>query len=184
MEEKMKNAESTHVDRWKLARTCAGLLLSILAAFLVGSAPAAASAQSQVFVPANTSGDFGNPTDAAINPTGTAPIPAGALALRPGSDGQDAILRWTAPEDGHYAVKALYSGLDSAPTDTQVSVLLSAVQIFSSRVDGHGPTSNKEFSGTVPMLAGDTLEFVVAPEDNGNFAHDTTTLSVVITPLE
>lgn len=127
---------------------------------------------------------YHNPTDAAINPTGTAPIPAGALALRPGSDGQNAILRWTAPEDGHYAVKAVYSGLDSAPTDAQVSILLSAVQLFSSRVDGHGPASNKEFSGTVPMLAGDTLEFVVAPEDNGSYSHDTTTLSVVITPLE
>lgn len=128
---------------------------------------------------------YHNPTDQPINPAGTAPIPAGALALRPGSYGGKPILRWTASADGHYGVKAIFKGLDSAgPTNTHVAILLDAIQIFSGDIDGAGSSSSQTFSGTVSMLAGDTLDFTVGFGTNGKYIHDSTGLSVVITPIE
>jgi hypothetical protein len=128
---------------------------------------------------------YHNPTDKAISPAETDPIPGKSLALRPGSEGENAILRWTAGVSAHYAVKATFTGLDTTDAPRiAASILLDSVEIFSSDVNGAGSAHSRSFYGTVSMIAGDTLDFAVRPAETGNYLHDTTGLTVEIAPVK
>src|SRR5260370_12216767 len=66
---------------------------------------------------------FHNGTNSTINPSGSNPIPAGTLAFHPGPLGQNAIVRWTAPSTGSYAISATFTGRDNVGfTSTDVAV--------------------------------------------------------------
>jgi hypothetical protein len=68
-----------------------------------------------------------NPTDSVIHGLGTTSIPPHTLAQHPGSSGQCAVVRWTAPSAGTVLVVADFegrSGFNGSPlttTDVHVS---------------------------------------------------------------
>jgi hypothetical protein len=128
---------------------------------------------------------YHNPTAKAISPTGADAIPAKSLAVRPGSEGENSILRWTASISARYIVKATFTGLESANLQrTTASIFLNGVEIFSGNVNGSGASHSQGFYGTVSMLRGDSLDFAVGVGDKGDYLHDTTGLNVEITPAK
>lgn len=126
-----------------------------------------------------------NPTSKTITPAGSGAIPSKSIALRPGSGGENAILRWKAKIDGHYIVKATFTGLSSgAAPRTTAAVSLNRVNLFSGNVTQDGAAHSQSFYGTVSMLAGDVLDFAVGVGEKGNYLYDTTGVTVEIAPAK
>lgn len=123
---------------------------------------------------------------------GTISMPAGALAMHPGSSGQYSVIQFIAPTAGQYSISAAFLGLDFAgPTSTDVHVLVNGLVDFNSVVNGFGAPSTTSFSSLVTLASGGTIDFVVG--DNGgaggqdasgpNFYNDSTGLSATITAV-
>jgi hypothetical protein len=126
-----------------------------------------------------------NPTNASITPVppGTATIPAHTVEFHPGPEGQNSVLRWTAPASGNYQVKAVFWGDDFVgPTTTDVHVLHNGACIYSAEVSGYGPSSDQSFTTTISVAVGDTVDFAVGYGTDGGYSNDTTGVSAVITP--
>lgn len=104
--------------------------------------------------------------------------PSGQVALHPGpvANGDAAILRFSAPEAGAYAVSAQFFAGDSGETDAWV--VLNGD--FASPLATLGITSvNPGYTNASLWLnAGDTLDFVVG--NHGSYFSDTTPLAVQI----
>src|SRR5260370_34645151 len=123
---------------------------------------------------------FFNGTSGTINPSGTNPIPAGSLAFHPGPLGQNAVVRWTAPSTGAYAVGATFTGRDFVgPTTTDVAVLSSGALLWSGEVTGYGATQSYAAS-RLDLIAGDSLDFTVGFGTDGTYSYDSTGLSAGI----
>src|SRR6266851_5719412 len=104
---------------------------------------------------------FFNGTSNTINPSGTNPIPAGSLAFHPGPLGQNAVVRWTAPTTGAYAIGATFTGRDFVgPTTTDVAVLSNGGLLWSAEVTGYLAMQSYAAS-RLDLIAGDTLDFTV-----------------------
>jgi hypothetical protein len=101
----------------------------------------------------------------------------GQLSIHPGSAGQYSHVRWTAPNAGKYQVLATFTGIDAAPTTTDVHIFQSGTQLLNGTVSAYqtGPM----LSSTVTMAAGNTLDFSVG-YGTGGYSCDTTGLAVVI----
>lgn len=84
-------------------------------------------------------------------------IPPHTLALAPGMSNEYAMVSWTAPRDGHAAVEAHFTALDS--TAVGVIVALRGAPQFTSTVLSYGET--KDYTNTFEVRAGDTIEFAV-----------------------
>jgi hypothetical protein len=103
----------------------------------------------------------------------------GQLGFHPGPNGEDAVVRWTAPRAGALSLGAAFSGLDFVgPTSTDVHVLHNGATLFDGEVldFGAGPS----FDTTVVVAAGDTIDFAVGYGSDGNFSCDTTGLDAFI----
>jgi hypothetical protein len=108
--------------------------------------------------------------------------PADLLNLHPGPGGENAVLRWTAPTDGLFRVQGRFQGIDSAPTTTDVAVLLNGLTtLFSSGINVSGGGNVANFDLTVPVAAGDRIDFSVGT-GNGFYGNDSTGLRAVIGP--
>lgn len=130
-------------------------------------------------------GVYYNQTGVINHGNGSVNIPPGAINMHPGPEGQNSVVRWTAPANGQYAVKVTFSGLDfEGPTTTDVAVLHNDTQLYSSNVDGSGPSSDQFYSGTVSVLAGGTIDFTVGYGTDGNYGFDSTRLEATITPMD
>jgi hypothetical protein len=128
-----------------------------------------------------------NSTNASVTPVppGTVTFPAHALSFHPGPEGQNSVLRFTAPVSGNYQVQAVFWGDDFVgPTTTDVHVLHNGLGLYTSEVDGFGPSSDQSFTTTVSLAAGDTIDFTVGYGTDGNFYNDSTGVSAVITPQD
>lgn len=109
------------------------------------------------------------------------PLPPGGFGLHPGFSGENAIVRWTAPAKGLYKVTATFSGLDTAGTTTDVAILHNgSQQLFAGNVSGYGSPSAQSYSGTVSVLAGDTIDFTVGYGADGTYDSDGTVLDAII----
>lgn len=125
-----------------------------------------------------------NGTSDTINPSGTNPIPAGSLAFHPGPSGQNAIVRWTAPSTGSYAIDATFTGRDMVgPTTTDVAVLSNGSPLWSGEVTGYLATQAYA-AGPVNLSAGDTIDFTVGYGTDGTYSYDTTGLSAHVTLID
>jgi hypothetical protein len=127
-----------------------------------------------------------------------APWPVGGLGFHPGIDGENSIVRWTAPSTGVFKIKATFSGLDYGTpptrtgTTTDVAVLHNGVQLWSGNIVEFGSHYDQFFSGTVLVHAGDTIDFTLGwgmvatgndyPSPNYNF--DSTGQDAVITSAD
>jgi RHS repeat-associated protein len=103
-----------------------------------------------------------------------------ALGFHPGPDGQFSIIRFTAPATGQYLFWAVFSGVDTEGTTTDVHVLTNGVSMFDGGVNGFGTGSGPSASGDMVLVEGDTLDFVVGEGQDGGFYFDATGISVQI----
>ncbi|PWU11253.1 MAG: hypothetical protein C5B50_23750 [Verrucomicrobia bacterium] len=129
---------------------------------------------------------YGGPPSVWFNGTtgvvmvGTMIFRPGGLGLQPGPNGEDSILRFTAPSAGIYEVLAAYFGIDTIGTSTDVHVLTNGVSAFDGAVNGSGPGSGSTNFSIFSLKAGDSVDFAVGVGPDGSFYADATGLSVQI----
>jgi len=101
-------------------------------------------------------------------------IPVGTVAFHP-SNNLAAVARFTTPEDGTYAISAVFTGLDAGIKD--VHVLVDGSSIYDFALDGLASTS---LAPTQVFLAqGKTVEFIVGPY--GFLTSDATAVDATVT---
>ena len=99
--------------------------------------------------------------------------------------GERAVLRWTAPSAGRYAISANFTGADTLPGSTDVHIRHNAEVKFDGIVSsyrGNGLSS----TSTITAAAGDTVDFILGA--NGSTSFDTSAISASVVfisvPLE
>jgi len=105
-------------------------------------------------------------------------VPTDELQLHPGIDGEDAVVRWTAPSSGAFFITGKFEGLDSTTTD--VHILLNGGTLLSGSIRSNGAAV--PFTLTTGVNAGDHLDFVVGFCPNDYF-FDSTGLAATIAPV-
>ena len=132
---------------------------------------------------------FHNPTSSALDTwSGTAHLEPGVLVAHPGSQGELAVVRWTAQSSGSYAVNAGFYGISQSGqvTTTDVHVLKNGVSSFDGLVEGHWAYENVRVGPTVlnfSLNAGDHVDFVVGYGSNNDYHFDSTRLDATITAV-
>ena len=123
-----------------------------------------------------------NSTALPMNWAGTTTVAPGALSLHPGPNGQVAILRFTAPSTGQYAINGAFFGQDYiGPTTTDVHLLLNGSSIFDGVVSDFG--TSQPFNITTALTAGSRLDFAVGFGSNQTYLYDSTGLAATITQV-
>ena len=118
-----------------------------------------------------------NGTDHVIQMLGITWQP-GQMAFHPGGAGEYAVVRWNATEDGTVEYSALYKSIAEAAT-TDLHVLHNGKALFDSVINLEGKGPRTEFSGTIIVKTGDTLDSVCGWGNHNNGA-DTTALAVTV----
>ena len=108
---------------------------------------------------------------------------AGGVYFHPGPQGQNAVIRWTAPAGGDYAIAASWAGVDrSGITHTSPAVLHNGQVLFFTVLRGQ---ARQSWNGSATLAAGDTLDFALDP--HGDYSFGTTSARIQInltTPLD
>ncbi len=102
-----------------------------------------------------------------------------SLSFHPGSKGEYSVVRWTAPAKGEYQIDSAFTGIDGQTT-TDVHALHSGKSLFDGFVNLSGQGRRAPFKGSVPIEAGETLDFVVG-YGNGDYRFDSTGLEAAVT---
>jgi len=125
---------------------------------------------------------FENTTGSTVQ-VGSITMQANSLAFHPGSGGQYSVVQFTAPSAGDYLISATFQGDDSVgPTTTGVNVLVGGNSVFTSIIDGFGPSSAKSLGSTLVSLSqNETVDFTVVL--NGKFDYDSTGLQASVTSV-
>jgi hypothetical protein len=106
-------------------------------------------------------------------------VPSTMLDLHPAQNGDRSVVRWTAPSAGTYTIQGTFVGLDPAPTTTDVHVVLGGVDSFTAQIDSFNvPTPFSLVS--VPLTAGEIVDFEVGFGADGNYEDDSTGLAATI----
>jgi hypothetical protein len=115
-----------------------------------------------------------------INATGVDVVfPFDTLHMHPGSAGQYAIVRWTAPLAGLYEVRGSFQGSQRAGPTTDVHVQWdSATVLFRGNINGFGDVAL--FDAQHQVTAGDTIDFAVGFGIDGSYYADSTALQARI----
>lgn len=110
----------------------------------------------------------------------TISMDADEVALHPGVNGREAVLRFTAPSSDSYDILGAFSGVDfqGSFTTTDVSIYLNGLSIFSGDVLGFGDI--EAFNITQALTAGDALDFAVGYGPDNNYFFDSTGLQLTI----
>ncbi|MBL9114210.1 MAG: DUF642 domain-containing protein [Verrucomicrobiaceae bacterium] len=143
--------------------------------------------------PAQASGDFHAymktpPTAQVIfNVNETQRLVSGALELNPllfvmnpSSDGSFAVLRWTAPASGRFAVSATFTGAhDGVAATSDVHVLHNSDTLFDSTINSF-QGDGASFTDTISVGAGDTVDWLVGGNGTNSNDHTGLVASVVL----
>jgi len=98
--------------------------------------------------------------------------------MHPGPQGQQTVVRWTAPSSGTFNISGRFEGIAGGHATTDVHVMHNSTSIFDGYVNGLGSVVPYSMQRTV--TAGDTIDFVVG--DGGNaYWSDSTGLGATIT---
>jgi hypothetical protein len=102
---------------------------------------------------------FKNTTSAPVD-DGTRVVPPNLLGMDPEIATAD-ITRWTAPSTGMWSFSGLFQGIDIDQHAHTVEILenSSIVLLASTTISSYGQTV--DFSGTVSLTQGDTIDFIV-----------------------
>jgi hypothetical protein len=123
-----------------------------------------------------------NPTVANAGSCGSCSIPSGYAGFSPGYNGDYGVFRFTAPVDGTYDLDFTFQGGDyDGPTSSDVNVVHNTTVLFSSFINGYGPSSAVSYSHSEYLAAGDTLDLAAGWGNNSNYGWDTTAFTGSIT---
>jgi hypothetical protein len=111
-------------------------------------------------------------------PFGFAWIPH-RVCLHPGEKGEYSVARWIAPRSGRATVTATFTGLPQSPATTDTHVLHNGKSLFSSCINLNGRPNTANYSASLAVAEGDTLDFAVG-FGNGSYGSDTTALEASI----
>lgn len=119
-----------------------------------------------------------NSTASAISFANTVTVPPRTIQMHPGPNGELAVLRWTAPAAGTYAIQGSFRGNDAAAANRIATIRRNNVEVFGAGVGGLG--SELPFALSATLAIGDTLDFAVDPA--GAHQNDSTGLTLNIGP--
>lgn len=109
-------------------------------------------------------------------------VPKKSLHLHPAANGDFDVVRFKAPKTGAYKIfKGFFVGLDIHPTSTDVYIVHNSTlpALFTGAIASYSlPLAFGTL--TVPMNAGDTLDFAVGYGSNLTYDYDSTGLDCVI----
>jgi hypothetical protein len=90
-------------------------------------------------------------------------VPADALGLYPSSNGQFAVVRWTAPATGMYQIEALFTGVSTPASKVDVGLLINGVTAPSQGqiLNSYGAGNTFGYSGAQMLDAGEAVDFYV-----------------------
>jgi len=108
---------------------------------------------------------------------GTTTYNPGDFALHPGPTGELAVVRWTAPSNGTFAVIASFKGAD-ANTSTDVHVFVAGSEVWNAIVTGTSTPQGCSFYTTVS--SNQVIDFKVGR--NGSYTFDTTVTTITVSP--
>jgi RHS repeat-associated protein len=114
-------------------------------------------------------------------------FPPGEMHLHPGPEGQQSVVRFSAPFDGSFQIDVTFSLGDpvgsGGTTTTDVHVAKNGVPLFDGDVNGYvDPNDSEHYSGMQTLAAGDIIDFTVGFGD-GNYYCDTTFLDATISAV-
>lgn len=110
--------------------------------------------------------------------------PADELLLHPGPNGEYAVLRFVAPTAGVYRFQGTFTGRDSGPATTDVSIRQNlATALFGAGINISGGGNAAVFDVSPILAAGDSIDFSVG-FGNGFYGNDSTGLRLGATPAE
>jgi len=122
-----------------------------------------------------------NPTDKEVICNGAYFAPH-LVTYHPGFKGENAVIRWTAPENGTYLINAEAMGIDSlGPTTSDISILHNDQIIWSVLINNYNEP--KSFSNKLLIGLGDFIDFTCGFGSNENYYYDTTGIDITITKL-
>ena len=128
-----------------------------------------------------TPGVLHNGTAGPVTLFGTLTVPVGGLLMHPGPNGENALVRWTAPASGTYQISGAFIGIDFAyPTTTDFAILHSSTQLFTGDISSYNVPV--PFSFTESVAGGETIDFTVGFGVDGTYWGDSTALDVTISP--
>ncbi|HUT36248.1 MAG TPA: glycoside hydrolase family 2 TIM barrel-domain containing protein [Planctomycetota bacterium] len=118
-----------------------------------------------------------NVTDHVVKGLGITWAP-GQLSFHPGRDGEYSVVRWTAPAAAKVELTAKFAGIAEKAT-TDVHLLHNGKALFDAFINVKGAGNEAQFTKTLDVQAGDTLDVVVG-YGNGNYGADTTAVDVTV----
>jgi len=123
-----------------------------------------------------------NPTDKDISFT-TVSISPHSVAFHPGPNGENAVIRWTAPKNGTYLINAIAKGIDYVgPTTSEVSILHNNQMIWNVLINNYNEPN--AFSKKLLVSLGDFVDFTCEFGSNGDYYYDTTAIDITITKFD
>ncbi len=127
---------------------------------------------------------FANNTAAVQHPWNTTTLNPGQVTMHPGPQGQNAVVRFTAPSTGNYTFAVNFTGIsgynNAPPTTTDVAVLVKGSQVWAGGVNVGGGGNTATYNGSHALSAGDIVEFTVG-FGNGNYFYDSTSVAATVT---
>jgi hypothetical protein len=110
----------------------------------------------------------------------------GEIVMEGSAGGQYAMLRFVAPANGRYKIKAVFEGVHFGMSSTDVHILINAANVFDDYIEGYGGDSTfhtiqgthptAPYTNTVSLVAGDIVTFAVGYGANKTHYYDTTGL--------
>lgn len=117
----------------------------------------------------------------------------GEIAMEASNTGQYSIVRFVAPQTGHYQIKARFEGIHFGLSTTDVHVLHNRDHLLDAFINGYGgdPAFHKvqgaspavEYSGEANLKTNDTIAFAVGYGENKTNYGDTTGLFATVTRI-
>ena len=104
------------------------------------------------------------------------------LLFHPGPTSEYSVLRFVVPASGSYQLLGTFTGRDSGPATTNVSILLNSgvgSPLFTGDININGGGNAASFNLTQSFSAGDTLDFSIG-DGNGTYFNDSTGLKLSV----
>lgn len=125
-----------------------------------------------------------------VSPTNGWAVRSGQIPMEASNIGQFSVVRFVAPVDGQYKLKAVFEGVHFGLSTTDVHILLNAKQLFDDIIDGYGgdpayhPVQgahpSTSYQSTITMEKNDILTFAIGYGQNQTHFFDTTGLQIFL----